>query len=232
MKIKYYTVYDSGEYNQYPEELSKNFISIDRAKQEVRNHFKFNPGLSITRFGDLYQYTPVTTKRPVYKFYKSGPKKGQIMEKNGEKIIVDHWDDVVHSKVNDYSGYEVTEYDFKNGEYYHLKYKKGFFKLKYEILPAEETIFSIKYKAQVFIQFIEAKITYTPEIKEIGKPYQVAGKKIEVTKESEFFPLYQCKKYDYLQYGINNNMDNWARTDLVFIEHEVSIEENNIEIIE
>ena len=205
----------------------KKFASKDKVKQIIKDNYKFEPYLSISRFGDLFQYKEVIEKTPVYMTYKSGKNKGQFIIRSGEKVIHYYNEHKYGVKINDYSefnqNYNVFEKNSGAKGYYELKYDK-------HIYTALEN--SIKYSCQVFIRFVECKRTYIREVKEIGKPYVPASQSIEKIKESEWFPLYQCKKYDSLSYGINNNMDNWARTELVFIHDEIFVEENKIEITE
>ena len=205
----------------------KKFLSKDKVKQIIKDNYKFEPYLSISRFGDLFQYKEVIEKVPVYAEYKLGKNKGQFILKNGEKVVSYYTEHKYGVKINDYSQFNQNYNDFEKNSG-----AKGYYELKYDNHSVSELENSIKYSCQVFIRFIDVKVNFTSEIKEIGKPYVPASKSIEKIKESEWFPLYQCKKYDSLSYGINNNMDNWARTELVFVHDEIFVEENKIEIID
>lgn len=237
MEIKYYTVDNYRGYLNYPEELNNNFISIDRAKNAIKEFYKFEPSLSINSdsLNYLYQYEKVVEKTPIYKVYKSGPRKGGIVEKQGQKVVLKFSEHSYNKQINIYSGHNYTKSEFLAPSPYYLENvsKLGYYELKYDSLPIEEIEKEIKYKAQVFIRFITAKKIVVPEIKEVGKPYQAPSERIEIIKESEFFPLYECpRNMDSFCYGICNNMDNWYKTSLVYVEHTVSIEENKINILE
>lgn len=228
MIITYYSIASYRyNYTRLEEFSEKKFASKDKVKQIIKDNYEFEPYLSIGRFGDLFQYKDVVEKVPVYAEYKSGKNKGQFILKNGEKVV-DYYNEHKYGvKINDYSEFNQNYNDFEKNSG-----AKGYYELKYGNHTITENEDSIQYSCQVFIRFVECKRTYINEVKEIGKPYVPASKTIEKIKESEWFPLYQCKKYDSLSYGINNNMDNWARTELVFIHDEIFIEENKIEIIE
>jgi hypothetical protein len=229
MIITYYTIADF-RYKDLPglyDFRDKNFASKEKVKEVIKNNYKFEPYLCINRFGDLFQYKEVIEKVPVYSEYKSGKNKGQFILKNGEKIVSYYNEHKYGVKTNDYSEFNQNYNDFEKNSG-----AKGYYELKYDNHSVTENENSIKYSCQVFIRFIECKRNYVSEVKEPSKPYVPANKTIEKIKESEWFPLYQCKKYDSLSCGINNDMDNWSRTELVFIHYEVFVEENKIEIID
>lgn len=229
MNIIYYTISDY-RYNHLPglyDFKEKKFTSKDKAKQIIRDNYKFEPYLSISKFGDLFQFEQVVEKVPIYKTYKTGKNKDQFILKNGEKIIHYYDEHKYGVKINDYSHCARNFSEFERN-----LNTRSYYELKYDNHTITEKKDSIQYSCQVFIRFVEVKVNFISEVKEAGKPYVPASKTIEKIKESEWFPLYQCKKYDYLSYGINNNMDNWSRTELVFIHDEVFVEENKIEILE
>lgn len=234
MKIKYYKLEDYRGYNQYPESMSRNFISVERAKTEIKNVYKFEPYLSISsnNFAYLCRYKKVEQKTPVYKLYRTGRNKGGIIEKKGQKVIDYYRDDSFMEKCDDYTDCEFSESEFNQKPAFYEHAKKGFYRLKYDILPIVEKEYSIIYSAKIYIQFVRAKTTVIPEIKSPGVPYQPPSEKIEILEESEFFPLYKCKKYDKIVYGIFNNMDNFSKTEEVILYSEININENEIEIIE
>lgn len=228
MIITYYSIASYRyNYTRLEEFSEKKFASKDKVKQIIKDNYEFEPYLSIGRFGDLFQYKDVVEKTPVYSEYKSGKNKGQFILKNGEKVVSYFNEHKYGVKINDYSEFNQNYNDFEKNSG-----AKGYYELKYDNHTITEKEDSIQYSCQVFIRFIECKRTYISEVKEIGKPYVPASKSVEKIKESEWFPLYQCKKYDSLSYGINNNMDNWSRTELVFVHDEIFVEETKIEIIE
>lgn len=234
MRIKYYKIEDYRGYNQYPESMSRNFISVERAKTEIKSVYKFEPYLSIgsNSFNSLYRFKKVELKTPIYKLYRAGKNKGAIIEKDGQKVIDYYRDDSFFEKTDDYTDCGFSESEFNRKVSYMDEQKNGFYRLKYEILPVVEQEYSIIYSAKVYIQFIRAKKTITPEIKKPGVPYQAESEKIEILEESEFFPLYKCKKYDKIVYGICDNMDNYSKTLEVILYDEIRIDGNEIEIIE
>jgi hypothetical protein len=229
MIITYYTIadfrykdlrglYDFGD---------KKFASKEKVKEIIKNNYKFEPYLCLSRFGDLFQYKEVIEKVPVYSEYKSGKNKGQFILKNGEKVVSYYNEYKYGVKINDYSEFNQNYNDFEKNSG-----AKGYYELKYDHYSVIENEESIEYSCQVFIRFVECKRNYVREVKEAGKSYVPASITVEKIKESEWFPLYKCKKYDSVVYGINNNMDNYSRTELVFVSSEVSVEENKIEIID
>ena len=90
---------------------------------------------------------------------------------------------------------------------------------------------SIEFFAEIFIKFIEAEKTYTPEVKVAGQPYQPAKKEIKTIREIGPFPLYKCKKYgnDYI-YGVESNMDNWYKTSRATVQDNLYINHDTLEI--
>ena len=89
----------------------------------------------------------------------------------------------------------------------------------------------IQFFAEIFIKFIEAEKTYTPEVKVAGQPYQPARKEIKTIREIDSFPLYKCKKYgdDYI-YGVESNMDNWFKTSRATVQDNLYINHDTLEI--
>ena len=90
---------------------------------------------------------------------------------------------------------------------------------------------SIEFFAELFILFIEAEKTYTPEVKVAGQPYQPAKKEIKKIREIGPLPLYKCKKYgsDYI-YGVESNMDNWYKTSRAIVQENLYINHDTLEI--
>lgn len=89
----------------------------------------------------------------------------------------------------------------------------------------------IQFFAEIFILFIEAEKTYTPEVKVAGQPYQPAKKEIKTIREIGPLPLYKCKKYgsDYI-YGVENNMDNWYKTSRATVQDNLYINHDTLDI--
>ena len=89
----------------------------------------------------------------------------------------------------------------------------------------------IQFFAELFIKFIEAEKTYTPEVKVAGQPYQPAKKEIKTIREIGPLPLYKCKKYgsDYI-YGVESNMDNWYKTSRAIVQENLYINHDTLDI--
>lgn len=89
----------------------------------------------------------------------------------------------------------------------------------------------IQFFAEIFIKFVDAEKTYTPEVKVAGQPYQPAKKEIKTIREIGPLPLYKCKKYgsDYI-YGVENNMDNWYKTSRATVQENLYINHDTLDI--
>jgi hypothetical protein len=235
MKIIYYTIPD---YHciYLPKELNVNFVSKELALAAIQKYYQFNPSPSC-KFESNYlkTYKPIVEKIPIYKVYKSGPKRGGIVQKDGKDVIIDYNEHSYSIVDQDFSSFNIKKHSFldRSPYLYDEKYS-GYYELKTDNFITEIKESSVNYKCQAFVRFVEAIIENTPEVKEVGKPYQAPKKELKIIKESEWFPVYKCSKYSKNDYicGIDNNMDNWARTELLFIESEIFVREEELEMVE
>jgi hypothetical protein len=165
----------------------------------------------------------------------SGPKRGGIVQKDGKDVIIDYNEHSYSIVDQDFSSFNIKKHSFldRSPYLYDEKYS-GYYELKTDNFITEIKESSVNYKCQAFVRFVEAIIENTPEVKEVGKPYQAPKKELKIIKESEWFPVYKCSKYSKNDYicGIDNNMDNWARTELLFIESEIFVREEELEMVE
>jgi len=88
----------------------------------------------------------------------------------------------------------------------------------------------IQFFAEIFIKFIEAEKTYTPEVKVAGQPYQPAKKEIKTIRDIGPLPLYGCNKYGNYIYGVESNMDNWYKTSRATIQDNLYINHDTLDI--
>ena len=88
----------------------------------------------------------------------------------------------------------------------------------------------IQFFAEIFILFIEAEKTYTPEVKVAGQPYQPAKKEIKTIREIGPLPLYGCNKYGNYIYGVESNMDNWYKTSRATVQDKLYINHDTLDI--
>ena len=90
---------------------------------------------------------------------------------------------------------------------------------------------TIKFFAELSIQFTRAERIHIPEIKMVGYPYRPASTEINTTFQYSPIPLYMCKKYgdDYI-YGTESNMDNWYKTHRAIVTKSLYINHDKIHI--
>ena len=88
----------------------------------------------------------------------------------------------------------------------------------------------IQFFAEIFIKFVDAEKTYSPEVKVAGQPYQPAKKEIKTIREIGPLPLYGCNKYGNYIYGVESNMDNWYKTSRAIVQENLYINHDTLEI--
>lgn len=88
----------------------------------------------------------------------------------------------------------------------------------------------IQFFAEIFIKFVDAEKTYSPEVKVAGQPYQPAKKEIKTIREIGPLPLYGCNKYGNYIYGVESNMDNWYKTSRAIAQENLYINHDTLEI--
>jgi hypothetical protein len=88
----------------------------------------------------------------------------------------------------------------------------------------------IQFFAEIFIKFVDAEKTYSPEVKVAGQPYQPAKKEIKTIREVGPLPLYGCNKYGNYIYGVESNMDNWSKTSRAITQDNLYINHDTLEI--
>lgn len=212
MKIKFFVVDDSFLDLSNFDSLRRKFASAERATQEVLSVFVFNPCWSVATSFDASK-----------------------LEKGGDG----HW-----RLTDDFSKHLASENDFLNESFrrnYRDYCKNGFYRLKYERKPtvvvkneggtALEQI-EVLYSAQVYIQFVTAKLIVKPEIKKPGEPYQPASQSVEIESETEWMPVYETCGRENKRYGISDKLDDWFRSQPLIIQKSIFIYQKEIEIVE
>lgn len=228
--ITYYNVnYNSFVEKDLPTVLCTNFATVELCRSAIRTYFKPNWNLNCTSLYHPYVHKLVTSKKPVYKRYKTGKCKGEHILDIYSNKIVDHYESVtVDELVKDYSKLNVTKETFYNlnlvtgwrlipNEY------DGYFELQYVGNTIMDTSESVTYSCVVQIRFVFAHLVSVPEVKVIGEPYQPGCKKIVETSKTDWYDLFVCKSDSVSRYGLEPNMDNWFKssraglTDVVYI---------------
>lgn len=138
-------------------------------------------------------------------------------------------DDVHHSLrlSGVYQNYNCSLYAFSEA---HFKTYSGYYELFLGETQHTLKDNSIEFFAEIFILFIEAEKTYTPEVKVAGQPYQPAKKEIKKIREIGPLPLYGCNKYGNYIYGVESNMDNWYKTSRAIVQENLYINHDTLEI--
>jgi len=126
-----------------------------------------------------------------------------------------------------YQNYNCTLYKFS--ETYSSNYS-GYYELS--IGETQHTVKDnqIEFFAEIFIKFVDAEKTYSPEVKVAGQPYQPAKKEIKTIREIGPLPLYGCNKYGNYIYGVESNMDNWYKTSRAIVQENLYINHDTLEI--
>lgn len=225
MKIEYYVLNNWNRYDFDAGELK--FSSVERIKKYILESYKFDPHLSIPKhkFTGLEVCEPFVIVQEYYKIYKTGPNKGQfVLDKNGQKIVIDKEEIETTKIVADYSNYDLLRHEF---EVCNFK-RDGYYELSYEVQPVVETDEEITFSAQVFISFVTATKEFTPEIKTPGVPYQESKTVIKEIARSPKYPLRICQD----KYGLLDNLDAWYKPQNCFVVATIGWNKEVLEILD
>lgn len=138
-------------------------------------------------------------------------------------------DDVHHSLrlSGVYQNYNCSLYAFSEA---HFKTYSGYYELFLGETQHKVNDNDIQFFAEIFIKFIDAEKTYSPEVKVAGQPYQPAKKEIKTIREIGPLPLYGCNKYGNYIYGVESDMDNWYRTSRATVQENLYINHDTLDI--
>lgn len=183
MKISYYFIDDRYRYQNIPKSLEdRNFATFDKAVEAIKANYKPFEHPYLTLALDKTDVWGMIPQQEFSHFEKPRKKEGPVYKTVEFPGIVKNYAKFNCRKVDfyKYNGYGWEKRDFD-----------GFYNLKLGAIQEEVNKDGINWKTPVLVQFIAAERVYSPEIKEVGKPYSPAKQEvIEKGPVSDWLPVY------------------------------------------
>lgn len=172
----------------------------------------------------------VERERRIY--FKSDPMRVKKIVK--EMVEEDRW-----TSVYDFQGYVNSEYEWRKrvtNSWGNEPKLRGYYVCKAGEVTSEVTDQTVRFTAPVLVQFIQANLVVTPEIKVDGQPYQARKEEVKTEVMSDWLPVYVHgghNEYNRAEYaidpGYSRNFMCGTKPYVTAIEYYVN--ENTFEII-